>query len=83
MINKTFDQSPDKKQQQLKMWRCLDCNAVHFHVGAITLNFTEEEFAGLAEACFEIYSKIFTVDVTGFRRAVSERDDILSSDLIA
>jgi hypothetical protein len=53
-----FDQTASPRQN-LQVWCCDNCQAVHFKAGQVLLNFSKTEFADLTHALMEIYRQEF------------------------
>lgn len=59
MDQKHFDQTAASSPQNLQVWCCDNCQAVHFKAGQVLLNFSKTEFADLTHAVMEIYQQEF------------------------
>lgn len=81
----------NESSQNLRVWHCKHCRAVHFKAGNVLLNFSPTEFAGLTHAVMKIYSRQFgalkfyrmTNLVNETQDSSSPADDMLISHLIS
>ena len=74
----------ENNSQQLNIWYCRECDAVHFRVGVVMLNFTREEFKGLTNACVGVYCDEFGIVSELISTQTAEaNEDILASEMIA
>lgn len=76
----------DKKNetQNLQIWCCQNCEAVHFKVGNVLLNFTKSEFADLTYCVNDLYQDEFgSLEFYHLVNSVNQKDDVLSSGTIS
>ncbi len=69
--------------QNLQIWFCEHCQAVHFKTGNVILNFTRREFVEMAHAVLDIYAHEF--DKTHLCKMIESfigDDDVLLSQTI-
>lgn len=45
--------------QDLKMWRCLNCEAIHFSLGSVTMNFSLAQFCQLTRGAMSMFVDAF------------------------
>lgn len=77
-------QNSNNASENLSVWCCESCQAVHFKAGNVLLNFTKTEFADLAHAVMEIYQHEFGgLEFYRLINLLTKDDDILSSNTIA
>lgn len=70
--------------QNLQIWYCEHCRAVHFKTGNVMLNFTKAEFAELTRSVVEIYSQEFgALDVFSLLNSLNHEDEVLLSETIS
>lgn len=75
------DQSP--ASQNLQVWCCDHCQAVHFKAGQVLLNFSKPEFAELTHAVMEIYQQEFGgLEFYKLTDSITREQGILSSQTI-
>jgi Zn-finger protein len=71
--------------QNLQVWYCENCRAVHFKADNILLNFTRTEFAELTNTVNEIYQQEF--NSSEFSQLINlldgQNDEVLLSQTIA
>lgn len=71
----------NESSQNLRVWHCNHCRAVHFKAGNVLLNFSPTEFAGLTRAVMEIYSREFgALEFYRMINSVNETQDSSSLD---
>lgn len=71
-------------KQNLQVWCCDNCQAVHFKAGNVLLNFSRAEFADLTHAVMEIYQQEFGgLEFYNLINTLSRRDEVLASELIS
>ncbi len=76
-----FDQP---KSENLQVWSCENCQAVHFKAGNVLLNFTRTEFAELAHAVSDIYQQEFgSLEFYHLISSLKKEDDILTSQTVS
>lgn len=83
-MDKFNGQTSNDTPENLSVWCCENCQAVHFKAGNVLLNFTKTEFADLAHAMMEIYQQEFGgLEFYRLINLLTKDDDILSSSRIA
>lgn len=71
-------------QENLHVWCCENCQAVHFRAGSVLLNFTKQEFTRLAQAVLEIYQQEYgSLEFYRLIDLLKDEDDILSSNSLS
>jgi hypothetical protein len=81
-ISKEFDRKGEK--QTLQIWRCGNCEAVHFQAGKVLLNFTKAEFAELAYSVNDVFQAEFgSLEFYHLISSLNPPDDVLASETIS
>lgn len=80
-----FDESEKKNaSQNLQVWCCNGCSAVHFKAGNVLLNFSKTEFAELTNVVMDIYQQEFgSLEFYRLINSINQNDEVLLSQTIA
>lgn len=71
-------------RQNLQVWCCGNCEAVHFKAGNVLLNFSRAEFAELTHAVMDIYRREFgSLEFYDLIGLLKQRGDVLISRTVA
>lgn len=82
-MNDSHNHQNHAAPQNLQIWMCHGCQAVHFKTGNVLLNFTKQEFAELTEAVLDIYSQEFGgLNFYKLLNSLNKEDEILLSRTI-
>ena len=84
MNNLHSDNKEHNPPQNLQVWYCGHCQAVHFKTGNVMLNFSRTEFADLTRSVVDIYSQEFgELDIFSLLDSTNHEDEVLLSETIA
>lgn len=79
-----FNESNHESSQNLQIWYCEHCQAVHFKTVNVMLNFSKTEFAELTRTVLEIYSQeVGALEIHKLLNSPNHDDEVLLSEMIA
>lgn len=83
-MNESNEYKSNNETQNLQIWCCQNCDAVHFKAGNVMLNFTKDEFADLTYCVNDLYQNEFgSLEFYHLVNSLNQSDDILSSNTIS
>lgn len=83
-MDKPSELNKKSETQNLQIWCCQNCEAVHFKAGNVMLNFTKSEFADLTYSVNDLFQNEFgSLEFYSLVNSLNQNDDILSSGTIS